>query len=369
MACRNSSHNLRCARELGAASVWRPLRDDGAVSNISSDRVSIMKLPRRQFLHLAAGAAALLALFSLLTFSNSAFSQTTRTIKLVVPYSPGGVTDSMMRMLADQIGRTQGVTVVVENRPGAGTVIGTEAVSRAAPDGNTVLLVGNSFVINPHIRKLTYDPLNFEPVCYLVRSPTVVAVNGGSNYHTLSDLLTAARAQPGGLSLAASGPGTGFHMAFEMLKRAAHIDMTFVPYAGTTPAVNALLGAHVVAAIGDYGPMAEHFRSGKLRALATVTGARIEPLPDVPTVVEAGFPGFEVDIWYGIVAPAKTSKEAVSQLAKWFAAAMQVPDFRAKVVALGLYPVGSCDTDFGAHLRKQYQEYARIIREANIKAE
>jgi tripartite-type tricarboxylate transporter receptor subunit TctC len=325
-----------------------------------------MKLPhRRQFLHLATGAV----FFALLLVGNSAFSQTTRTVKIIVPYQPGGATDSMMRMLADQIGRTSGVTMVVENRPGAGTVIGTEAVSRASPDGNTVLLVGNSFVINPHIRKLTYDPLNFEPICYLVQSPTVIAVNGGSDYRTLSDLLSAARAQPGVLTLAASGPGTGFHIAFEMLRRAAKIDMTFVPYAGTAPTINALLGAHVVAGMGDYGPMAEHFRSGKLRALATISAARIEPLPDLPTVAEVGFAGYEADIWYGLVAPAKTSKEMVSQLAKWFATALEIPEFRAKVVSLGLYPVGSCDADFGAHIRKQYEEYGRVIRDANIKSE
>jgi tripartite-type tricarboxylate transporter receptor subunit TctC len=164
-----------------------------------------MKFQHCRFLGLAAGAA--LSFVSGLPIALSgqvAWAQTARTIKIVVPYAAGGVTDSMARLLAEQIGRTRGPTIVVEDRPGAGTVIGTEAVSRAAPDGNTVLIVGNSFVINPHVRKLTYDPLtSFEPICYLVQSPAVVVVNNTSPYRTLGDLLAAARAKPGELTMAA----------------------------------------------------------------------------------------------------------------------------------------------------------------------
>jgi tripartite-type tricarboxylate transporter receptor subunit TctC len=327
-----------------------------------------MKPSRRQFVQLA--IVFVISVVHVALLGQHASAQATRTIKIVVPYPPGGPTDTMVRMLSEQIGRTQGgPTMVIENRPGAGTVIGTEAVSRATPDGNTILLVGNSFVVNPHIRKLNYDPLSFEPICYLVQSPAVIAVNSMSPYHTLTDLLTAARSRPGELSMAASGPATGFHIAFETLRRAANINMTFVPYAGTFPAVNALLGAHVVAGFGDYGAMAEHLRSGKLRALATGSVERGEPLPDVPTISEMGFMGFEVDIWYGLVAPAKTRREAVSQFATWFGGALQLPEFRAKVVGLGLYPKGSCDIDFGAHIRKQYEEYGRVIREAGIKSD
>jgi tripartite-type tricarboxylate transporter receptor subunit TctC len=194
-----------------------------------------MKLPRRQFLHLAAGATALITLIlSVSMFGNGAWSQATRTIKVVVPYAPGGAADIMARLLAEQIGRAQRVTMVIENRPGAGTAIATEAIARATPDGNTVLIIASSFVINPHLRKLSYDPLSsFEPVCYLVRSPNVVAVNSASPYRTIGDLLAAARARPGELTMGASGPGTGFQIGFEVLKRAANINMTFVPYAGS----------------------------------------------------------------------------------------------------------------------------------------
>lgn len=326
----------------------------------------MIKVSSSHFCGFVVGAIAIASVASLTTMDNFASAQTARTIRVVVPYAPGGVTDAMMRMFAEQIGRTQGRSAVVENHPGAGTVIATEAVSHAAPDGNTILLVSNSFVINAHIRKLSYNPLSFEPICYLVDSPTIYAVNAASGYGTLNDLLVAARAKPGEFSMAGSGPATAFDIGFEMLKRAANIDMAFVPYGGTVPAVGALLGGHVTAAIGDYGVMAEYLRSRKLRALAAGSAARIEPLPDVPTVAESGFAGYVVGAWYGLVAPAKTPNETVSQLAEWFGAVMQSSEFRAKIVRLGLYPVG-CDKDFRAHIRQQYDDYGRVIREDNLK--
>jgi tripartite-type tricarboxylate transporter receptor subunit TctC len=260
--------------------------------------------------------------------------------------------------------------VVVENRPGAGSVIGTEAVSRATPDGNTVLMIGNSFVINPNLKKVNFDPLiSFEPICDLVSSPNVIVVNSASPYRTLSDLLSAARMKPGELTLASNGPATSQHIAFEMLKRAANVNMTFVPYSGNAPALNALLGEHVTSVLADYAVVAEQLNAGKLRALATTTRTRIEPLPDVPTVAESGYTGYEVDVWIGLVAPAKTAKERVSQLAGWFTTTMQVPEVKAKLVVQGLSPVGICGSEFGAFLRKQYDEFGRAIREANIKVE
>jgi tripartite-type tricarboxylate transporter receptor subunit TctC len=330
-----------------------------------------MKLPRRQFLHLAAGAAVpAIAVILLALTSHGAWSQTTRTIKNIVPVPAGGSQDILARLLADEIGRAQGQTIVIENRPGAGTVIATEAVSRATPDGSTLLSNAPPFVINPHLRRLGYDPLtSFEPLCYLARSPTVIVVNSASPYRTLADLLNAARAEPGEFTLAGLGPANAIQIAFEMLKRAAKIDMTFVPYPGTTPAVNALLGEHVTSAFGNYGDMVAQMKAGKLRALATASPMRIESLPELPTVAESGYPEYEADIWYGLVAPAKTPKDTISQLAGWFTAALQVPEIKEKLAIQGLYPVGICATDFGAFIRKQSDEYGRIIRDANIRGE
>jgi tripartite-type tricarboxylate transporter receptor subunit TctC len=300
---------------------------------------------------------------------DAAWSQT-RPIRIVVPYAPGGINETMSRVLAEQISKTGGPSFVVESRPGAGTVLATDAVSRAAPDGNTILIVSNSFTINPHVRKLSYDPLtSFEPICYLWQSPAVFAVNSASPYHTLADLLAAARARPGELTMGASGPLTGFHIGFERLKQAAHINMTFVPFGGTTPAVNALLGGHVVAAFGDYSLFVEHFKAGTLRPLASGLRTRAEPMPDVPTVAESGFADYQADIWYGLVAPAKTPKARITQLADWMIGAMRDPEVRSKMIGVGLSPVGVCGDPFGAHIRKQFEEYGEVIRLANIKAE
>jgi tripartite-type tricarboxylate transporter receptor subunit TctC len=299
-----------------------------------------------------------------------AWSQTMGAIKIIVPFQPGGTADFLARVLGEQIGRTQHVTMLIENRPGAGSMVGTEAASRAASDGNTLLINVAEFAINPHLRKVNYDPLtSFEPICYLVNAPTVVVVNSASNYHSLADLLNAAHAKPSELTLASVGPGSPFQIGFEVLRRAAKVDMTFVPYPGNAPAVNAVLGGHVTSMFGTYSNVAEHLKEGKLRALASATRTRIEVLPEVPTVAESGYKDYEVDSWFGVVAPAKTSKETVTQLAGWFTAALQVPEVRAKLDVQGLYPVGTCGADFGAYIRKQYDEYGRVIREANIKAE
>ena len=326
-----------------------------------------MNLARRRFLHLVGLAVGIL----LVTLSgHSARSQAAITIKVVVPFSPGGVVDFVARVLAEQVGRAQGQTVLIENRPGAGGAIGAEAVSHAAPDGNTLLMAFPDLLIASHLRKLNYDPLtSFEPICNLVSYPTVIAVNSASPYRTLADLLDAARAKPGELALASIGPATAYQIAFELLKRAAKVDMTFIPYPGGAPALNALLGEHVTSLFRSYSTMAEQLKAGKLRALATWSRTRIEPLPEVPTVAESGYEDYEMDEWNGVLAPARTPKNVVSQLAEWFSAALQAPEVKPKLVAQGLYPVGMCGADFGALLRKQYDDFGRVIREANIKAE
>jgi tripartite-type tricarboxylate transporter receptor subunit TctC len=326
-----------------------------------------MKLSRRQFLHLAAGAAAVSIIC---VFGQHAWSQTPRTVKVVVPFPPGGNTDILARSLAEQIGGTQRATIVVENRPGAASVIGTEVVARAAPDGSTVLLNAPPFVINPHLRTVNYDALtSFEPICYLAREPLVIVVNSASPYHTLADLLSGARGRPGRLTLASIGPASTFHITFEKLKRDAKVDMTFVPYPGASPAVNALLGEHVTSVFTTYAAVAEQLKAGKLRAIVTASRDRIEPLPNVPTISESGYKEIDADAWSGLVAPAKTPKETVSQLADWFGAALQSPEVRAKLVIQRFYPVEMRGADFSAYIKKQHEEFGRVIREANIKAE
>jgi tripartite-type tricarboxylate transporter receptor subunit TctC len=313
--------------------------------------------------------AAFGAVFLALSGQHAA-SQTARTIRIVVPFPAGGSADDLARLMGDQIGRTRGVNVVIENRPGAGTVVATEAVSRAAPDGNTLLIVANSFVINPSLKKLNYDPFtSFAPVCHLVSTPMIVAVNSESPYRSLADLVNAAHAKPGELTMASVAPATTQHIAFELLKRVADMNMIHVPYPGGAPAVTALLGAHVTAVIANYSEVEAHLASGRLRALATASRQRIGAAPDVPTVAESGYPNYESEVWFGLVAPAKTPAETISQLSGWLNAALATASVKDKLQLQEMYPVGACGADFAAHLRAQFDAYARVIRDADIKAE
>ena len=309
--------------------------------------------------------AAVLALFC-----QDAWSQSGRTIKLIVPVPAGASTDFVARLMADQVSQTHGVTVVIENRAGAGGMIGTEAVSRAAPDGNTLLITGNTYLLDAQTRKASYHPVTgFEPICYLAMSPAVLVVNSASPYRTLAELLEAARAKPGELSMASIGPGSTFQMAFAMFTAAAGVKMTFVPYAGSAPAINAVLGQHVTSGFAGYAVVSEQIKGGMLRPLAVATLQRVDPLPDVPTFDESGFKGLEVDNWFGVIAPAGTPRETVNELAGWFAAALKVPEVKAKLALQGLYPVGLCGAEFAEFARKRYDEYGEGIRATGLKAQ
>jgi len=299
-----------------------------------------------------------------------AWAQTSRTIRIVVPFPPGGSADILARLLGEHISKAEGPTVVIENRPGGGASIAYEAVARAAPDGNTLVINANSIVINPHLRKVNYDPLtSYEPICYLLSSPQVIVVNSDSPYHTLVEFITAAHAKPGQLTFATVGPATTQHIGFEQFKRIADINLIYVPYPGGAPAMTALLGGHVNAVLANYSEVQEQLQAGKVRALASTSQTRIAPLPDVPTVAELGYKNYSVEVWFGVMAPAKTPKDIVAQLATWFRAAINAPDTTPKLLKLGLYPVGTCLDDFAAHIRSKYDEYGRIIRDANIKGE
>jgi tripartite-type tricarboxylate transporter receptor subunit TctC len=303
------------------------------------------------------------------TAAGPAWSQEQRAMRLIVPFQAGGGTDVLGRLLVDHISRVHGRTIVVENRPGAGTVIASEAAARAEPDGNTVLMVANSFIINAILKKRNYDPLaGFEPLCLLTRSPNVVVVHSASPHRTLPDLVGAAHAKPGELTMAFNGPWTSQQLAYEKLKRSTRIDMIPVTFSGGAPAVNATLGQHVAALVVNYPSASEVIAAGNLRVLATTSLKRNDLLPDVPTVVELGYPEFEEDVWFGVVAPAKTPAPAVTQLASWFGAAIAAPELKPKLDALGFSVVGDCGNGFAAFLQAQHDAYSRIIREADLKA-
>jgi tripartite-type tricarboxylate transporter receptor subunit TctC len=317
-----------------------------------------------------AAAAAVLGILSAMPPLHEAQAQSGRTIKAIVPTPPAGVNDLMARLIGDYLGKTHGVSVVVENRAGAAESIGTEAVARAAPDGNTILFGSSQVVINPQLRKVNYHPLeSLEPICLMVEAPLVISVQASSPYRTLKDMLDAARAKPGTITMGSLGPGTPFDIGLAWLKQLAKVDITFVPFNGNGPSINALLGGHVTSTYNSYSSVNSQLKAGTLRPLAVASKTRIPPLPDVPTVAESGYKDYEVAPWFGVYAPAKTPKEIVTQYSGWLLEALKAPEVKAKLAVQELYPKGLCGADFAAFLRKQHEDYGRAIKETNFKLE
>jgi tripartite-type tricarboxylate transporter receptor subunit TctC len=329
-----------------------------------------MRLPYCRFLHVAAVVVAASA--NLFCFSDGAWSQAPRTIRIVVAVPAGGPADILVHLFADQMSqafsRARGPMLQIDTRLLADGTVGAENVSRAPPDGDTLLMTTNAFLINPYLRQVRYDPLtSFEPICYLVTSPEVVLVNGTSHYRTLRDLLNAAGANPGELTMASFGPAGSAHIAVEMLKLAADVNIRYIPFPNQVLAINALSSERVTSVFVSYRAVREYLKDGRLRALATASRARIDALPDVPTIAESGYVGYEAAVRLWLLAPAATPKETVSQLAGLFTAAMNAPEVKSKLVAEQLDPVGMCGADSAAFLRKQYEDIGRVVRDANIK--
>lgn len=321
----------------------------------------------KRYLVIAFAALIPAAGFASCAWSQAAATIAAGTIRLILPFPPGGPADAMARIVAQQIATSGGPSMVVESRPGAGTEIGTEYVSRAAADGHTLLIISPSFVVLPHVRKLNYDPLrDFVPLCEIATFPPVIVVNSDSPYRTLADFIAAARARPGALTYGTIGPATSSQIAFEMLKQAAKADITFVPFTGYAPAIQALLAHQLTAAQADLTTLQGQLQTGKLRALATTAASRVPVLPKVPTVIESGYKNVEAEFYGGVVAPAKTPAPIVSQLIGMFSDAIGAPAIKAKFTALGFIPGGACGAGFAATIRKDYDDYGRTIRAAHL---
>jgi tripartite-type tricarboxylate transporter receptor subunit TctC len=297
----------------------------------------------------------------------AAWSQGNRTIRLILPFPPGGPADIMARLVAQQIGSAGGPTMVVESHPGAASEIGTEYVFHSAPDGDTLGIISNSFVVLPYFRKLKYDPLkDFTPICELATFPPLLVVNSQSPYHSLADLIDDAHAHPGMPTLGTIEVGSATELVFEMLKRETKVDITFVPFTGYTPAIQAVIGNQITAALADYSSLQGELQSGRLRALATPAPNRVSALPDVPTVAEAGYNGVAAEFYIGVAAPARTPATRISKLIRWFTTALQAPQIKAKFATLGFFSGGQCGADFAAILHKDYEKYGKIVREAHL---
>lgn len=292
-----------------------------------------------------------------------------QTRRIIVPYTPGSGPDILARLMAEQIGAQNGPNMVVENRPGGGMVIGTEVAARAEPDGNTLLLVANAFVVNAALKRGNYDiAKSFDPVCQLAATPMVVVVQGSSPYKTIRELVDAAKQKPGQLSFASGGPATSLHIAIEVLRRATGIDVNYVPYGGSLPAINALMGGHVQAVVADYPTIVAQLQAGVLRGLATTAAKRVDALPNVPTLSESGITQYEDSIFYGVVAPAGMPAGTLKDLSGVLVTALKAPALQPRLAQQGLSPVGTCGAPFGAFLRTTVERYERVIKDANIRA-
>jgi len=311
---------------------------------------------------------ALTALFCTAGSGRHALAQDSRTIRLILPFPPGGPADAMARIVAQRISETGGSSMVVESHPGAATEIGTEYVAHATPDGYTLGIISNSFVVLPNVRTLKYDPLkDFVPICELASFPPLIVVGSDSPYRTIGDFIAAAHARPGTLTLGTLGPSTSSQLAVEMLKRSAKADFTFVPFPGYTPAVQALLSHTITAALADLSTLQGQLQTGKLRALVTTSPERISLLPHVPTAIESGYKDVSADFFGGVVAPAQTPKPMLDKLTGWFRAAINDAKVEAKFKTLGFFAGGACGPAFATILHKDYDDYRRIIAEAHLK--
>jgi|SRR5450759_643711 tripartite-type tricarboxylate transporter receptor subunit TctC len=294
-----------------------------------------------------------------------------KPVRIVVPFPPGGTADVLARLVGQKMSDALGQQVLIENRPGGGTVIGTEVVARAPADGHTMLLMANSFTINPAVHaKLPYDPLkDFAPVTMLVKSPQVLVVNPSLPVKSLAEFGALVKSQPGKYSLATVGPATTQHIASELLKSVMKLQMIYVPYPGGAPAAAALAGGHVDAVLANYSEVAQHVLSGKARAIAVTSLERTDTLKDVPTVSESGFPGFEATAWFGLVVTGGSPPAAVARLNAEANKALKLPDVREKLIAQGMYPVGTTPGEFDAHIRSEMAKYGKVIKESGIKVE
>ncbi len=315
-------------------------------------------------------AALTLGLTGVLT-SPAALAQEwpAKPIHIVVPYAAGGAVDTVARLTGQRLAERLGQPVIVDNKPGASANIGLDAVAKATPDGYTLLMTANAQATNASLfAHLPYDPQrDFTPVAQVGYAPLVIVVPAASPAHTFKELLAQAKAEPGKLSYASAGNGSSGHLAGEALKQAAHIDVLHVPYKGGAPALTDLLGERISFMPINPVEVMAHIRSQKLRALAVASPTRIDLLPDVPTVAESGLPGFDVSVWWGLVAPGGTPRSVVTRLNAEMQKVLAEPALRERLTALGAVITPGSAEQFAEFIRAETARWNRVIKAANIK--
>ncbi|MDH4293126.1 MAG: tripartite tricarboxylate transporter substrate binding protein [Betaproteobacteria bacterium] len=292
----------------------------------------------------------------------------TRTVRLIVPSSPGGGTDISARILAPQLTQFLGQQVIVENRPGAGTMIGGEAVARAAPDGYTLLMGISTLAINPAMyKKVPYDALkDLAPISQAVALSNVLVIHPSLPSRNLKAFIAFATARPGELNFASAGKGTSPHLSMELFLVMAKLKMLHVPYKGSGPGVTDLIAGHVPVMMPNMLSAQPHIKSGRLRALGVTGSKRAPGADDIPTIAEAGVPGYEAVQWYGVLAPAGTPGDIISKLHAGVVRAVQNPEVRKRLMNDGAEPVGSSPAEFAAYIKAETDKWAKVIKAAGI---
>lgn len=307
---------------------------------------------------------------ALLVTAAQAQNYPTRPIRMVVPTSPGGVTDVAARAIAPALSQVLGQSVVIDNRAGAGGVPGTDAVAKAAPDGHILLAVFDSFISNPHVfRNAPYDTIrDFAPISLMIRGPQLVVVHPNLNVRTFSEFLARAKSRPAPLNFATAGAATSSRLSVELFRATAGVDVTLVHYKGGGPALNDLLGGHVEAMIASAGLVLPSVKAGRLTVLAVTSKGRSALVPGIPAVSEF-FPQFEAQSWVGLLAPVSTPRAIIQRLNSDVNTLLAAPEQRERFTSLGYEIVGSTPEQFGAWIRDETAKWSKLIRDRNITAE
>jgi tripartite-type tricarboxylate transporter receptor subunit TctC len=315
------------------------------------------------------GAAAALAVALGFSWSNAvAQDYPTRPIRVIVPQSAGGSTDLIARLLAQKMGDALGQSIVVDNRPGAGSVNGTDMAAKAAPDGYTLLTVAASFTITPALhKKLPFDSVrDFAPISQVATLPHIVIVHPSVPVKSVKDLIALAKAKPGDLNVATSGIATSTHLAAELFMHLTGTKMVTVPYKGGSPSMTAMLAGQCQVNFAALSTALPHVRSGKVRALAVSSGKRSVTAPEYPTIAEAGVPGYEHSSWVGLLAPAKTPRPILSRLGTEAIKAAEAPDTKPYLLKSGMEPVGSTSAEFAAVIKAEIAKWQKVVKAAGL---
>ena len=291
-----------------------------------------------------------------------------KPVRVIVPWPAGGGADIVARAVTQKLTEHFSQPFVVENRPGASGSVGTEVAAKQAPDGYTLLLIGANHATNSHLyAKLGFDPIrDFEAISLLTEAHNLLVLHPSVNARNVAELIALARARPGQISYGSAGNGTTGHLAMELLKLSAKIDMVHIPYKGGAPFVNDLLGGQVSLGFENVLSSSPHVATGKLRAIATSGRQRSRALPEVPTVAESGLPGFEVVLWQGLLAPAGTPRPIIERLHEGVSAGMTKPDLRERFAQLNVEPVGGTPAQFATYLQSEFDKWGKVIRAAGI---